>query len=91
VTAAELRKDLEAVLAPRAVDAIVRFVEETVRAEVSSRTTMTDRRWLTLPEAAERLGCSPDAVRKRAKRGRLEHRHQGRTLYIAAASIDDLR
>jgi hypothetical protein len=29
------------------------------------------RAWLTLKEAAERLGCTPDAVRMRINRGRL--------------------
>lgn len=46
--------------------------------------------WLTLSEAAERLGCSPDAVRMRARRGRLEHRYHGRRLYISTDAIDRL-
>lgn len=49
-----------------------------------------DRRWLTLKEAAEQLGCTPDAVRMRINRGRLEHRRHGRRLYVSAASIDRL-
>lgn len=48
------------------------------------------RAWLTLPEAAERLGCSPDAVRMRVHRGRLDHRRHGRRLYVSAASVDRL-
>jgi DNA-directed RNA polymerase specialized sigma24 family protein len=32
-------------------------------------------RWLTVEQAAARLGCSRDAVRMRARRGRLEHRY----------------
>jgi excisionase family DNA binding protein len=48
------------------------------------------KRWLTLAEAAERLGCSPDAVRMRARRGRLEHRYQGRRLYVSADAVDRL-
>lgn len=46
--------------------------------------------WLTLAEAAERLGCTPDAVRMRINRGRLEHRRQGRRLYVSAASVEQL-
>jgi excisionase family DNA binding protein len=46
--------------------------------------------WLTLAEAAERLGCTPDAVRMRIKRGRLEHRRHGRRLYVSAASVEQL-
>jgi excisionase family DNA binding protein len=49
-----------------------------------------ERRWLTLGEAAERLGCTPDAVRMRVKRGRLDHRRQGRRLYVSATSVDRL-
>ncbi len=48
------------------------------------------RAWLTLTEAAERLGCTPDAVRMRINRGRLEHRRHGRRLYVSAASVDRL-
>jgi excisionase family DNA binding protein len=49
-----------------------------------------DRSWLTLREAAERLGCSADAVRMRINRGRLDHRRQGRRIYVSATSIDRL-
>lgn len=48
------------------------------------------RVWLTLAEAAERLGCTRDAVRMRINRGRLEHRRQGRRLYVSVASVDRL-
>ena len=48
------------------------------------------RAWLTLREAAQRLGCTPDAVRMRVNRGRLEHRRHGRRIYVSAASVDRL-
>ena len=48
------------------------------------------RDWLTLTEAGDLLGCSPDAVRMRARRGRLNCRHQGRRLYVSAASVEAL-
>lgn len=48
------------------------------------------RAWLTLTEAAELLSCTPDAVRMRINRGRLEHRRHGRRLYVSAASIEQL-
>jgi excisionase family DNA binding protein len=47
-------------------------------------------RWLTLEQAAARLGCSRDAVRMRVRRGRLEHRYQGRRLYVSADAVDRL-
>jgi Helix-turn-helix domain len=49
-----------------------------------------ERRWITLEEAARRLDCSPNAVRMRVSRGRLEARHQGRRLYVSADSVDNL-
>jgi hypothetical protein len=92
VTEAEFRNRLGAVLAPAAVDAIAAFVAETVRTEVAAQgRALEPRTWLTVPEAAKRLSCSPDAVRMRAKRGQLESRHQGRRLYIAAASVENLQ
>jgi hypothetical protein len=48
------------------------------------------RTWLTLTEAAEQLSCTPDAVRMRINRGRLECRHHGRRLYVSAASVERL-
>ena len=48
------------------------------------------RRWLTLDEAGELLGCSRDAVRKRADRGRLESRHHGDRRYVSAESVERL-
>jgi excisionase family DNA binding protein len=91
VTEAELRDCLGAVLAPAVLDAITAFVQETVRAELARAPVGAERKWLTVQQAAELLSCSPDAIRMRAKRGRLEHRHQGRSLYIAAAAVDNLR
>jgi len=47
--------------------------------------------WLTLDQAATRLGCSVDAVRMRARRGRLETRHVGRRVYVSRKSVDGLQ
>lgn len=49
------------------------------------------REWYTLDEAGDRLGCTRDAVRMRANRGRLEARRQGRRVYVSARSVDGLR
>jgi excisionase family DNA binding protein len=86
------RERLEAVLAPEVVRALEQLVAETVRAELAEHAAAENggRKWLTLGEAAERLGCSPDAVRMRVKRGRLEHRRQGSRVYVAATSVDEL-
>jgi excisionase family DNA binding protein len=88
---AHLRTRLEAVLAPEVVAALESLVVETVRAELAERTVSDGgRKWLTLAEAGEQLGCSPDAVRMRVKRGRLEARRQGSRVYVSAASVDTL-
>jgi excisionase family DNA binding protein len=49
-----------------------------------------EKQWLTLDEAALRLGISRDAVRMRAQRGRLLTRNHGRRVYVSAASVDRL-
>lgn len=52
--------------------------------------TTTEPEWLTYEQAGELLGCSRDAVRMRAKRGRLEVRHHGRHAYVSRRSVDRL-
>ncbi|HZQ03704.1 MAG TPA: helix-turn-helix domain-containing protein [Gaiellaceae bacterium] len=90
-TVDELRGRLQAAFAPDVVEALEQLVAETVRLELDARTEATNgRRWLTVAEAAERLGCTTDAVRMRVARGRLEHRRQGRRVYVAASAIDNL-
>ena len=46
--------------------------------------------WLTVEQAADLLGCSPDAVRMRIKRGRLATRRQGRRVYVSRRSVVEL-
>jgi hypothetical protein len=48
------------------------------------------RRWITLEEAAEQMGCSYDAMRMRAKRKRVVTDRQGRTVYVLAESLREL-
>jgi excisionase family DNA binding protein len=68
-----------------ALDEHVRnIVDDQLVAKAASR---DGRNWYTLAEAAELLGCSYDAVRLRAKRGRLEVRRQGRTVLVSARSL----
>ena len=77
------------------LEALRPLVAELVEREVDRRLASLDwhgsrPQWLTLEQAAARLGCSTDAVRMRARRGRLEHRHQGRRLYVSADAVDRL-
>jgi hypothetical protein len=86
------RDRLAAVLAPDLLDAIEELVAERVASELARRDATRDNgpEWITLDRAAERLDCTPAAVRMRAHRGRLESRRQGRRLYVSAASVATL-
>jgi excisionase family DNA binding protein len=84
------RDRLAAVLAPPLLDALDELIAERVAAELDARPSEGAPQWLTLEQAAERLGCSSDAVRMRASRGRLEARRHGRRLYVAARSVAEL-
>jgi hypothetical protein len=86
------RDRLAVVLAPEVVEAFEALVAECVSAELARLDPSRNdgARWLTLEQAAERLGCSPAAVRMRANRGRLATRRHGRRLYVSAASVAEL-
>jgi excisionase family DNA binding protein len=86
------RERLAAVLAPELLDALEKMVAERVAAELDrvEADHKSGPKWLTLEQAAERLGCSPAAVRMRANRGRLQARRHGRRVYVSAASVADL-
>lgn len=86
------RDRLAAVLAPDLLDALDELVAGRVASELARLGAAHDGgpRWLTFAQAAERLSCSPAAVRMRASRGRLQTRRQGRRVYVSAASVDEL-
>jgi DNA-directed RNA polymerase specialized sigma24 family protein len=88
------RDRLAAVLAPDLVDALKELVAECVAAELATLEASASRAsspaWLPLQQAADLLGCSRDAVRMRANRGRLKTRRHGRRLYVSAASVAEL-
>jgi excisionase family DNA binding protein len=83
--------DLAAIFGPELVEALEQLVDRRVAAALAALPTPDAAApWLTLEQAAERLGCSTDAVRMRVKRGRLEPRRQGRRLYVSRESVDGL-
>ncbi len=86
------RDRLAAVLAPDLLDALDELVSERVSAELARLDASRDSgpHWLTLEQAAQRLACSPAAVRMRANRGRLVTRRHGRRVYVSATSVDEL-
>lgn len=83
---------LEQLVGPLIAGAIIAAVREELAAESAalSLASPSAARWLTLEAAAERLDCTPDAIRMRVKRGRLEARRHGRRVYVSAASVDTL-
>jgi excisionase family DNA binding protein len=85
------RIDLVAIFSPDVVAAIQDLVDERVVAALAAMApTNGAAPWLTLEQAAERLGCSADAVRMRVKRGRLNCRRQGRRVYVSRDSVDGI-
>jgi excisionase family DNA binding protein len=86
------RDRLAALLSAELLELVEALVDERVAVAIAptSAAGTTVARWLTLDQAAERLGCTTDAIRMRVKRGRLEHRRQGRRLYVSADSVDRL-
>jgi len=83
------RDRLRVVLAPDLLELIEAMVDERVDARMTELAAATEApEWLTLEQAGARLGCSPDAVRMRAKRGWLATRHVGRRVYVSRASVD---
>lgn len=85
------RDRLALLLGPELLDALDSYVAERVAVALAATPTVEDgARWLTCEQAAKRLGCSAPAIRMRVKRGRLEHRRQGRRLYVSARSVNEL-
>jgi excisionase family DNA binding protein len=82
--------DLHAIFGPELVAAIEEFVEERV-AEALARRSAAPKRWLSVPEAGDYLGCSPKAVYARIDRGRIPVdavRRMGRTVTIDRLALD---
>jgi excisionase family DNA binding protein len=77
-------------LRPFVAELVAELVEQELERRLAELPTAVQRPWLTIAEAAERLACSPDAVRMRVNRGRLDHRRQGRRVYVSARSVDQL-
>jgi DNA-directed RNA polymerase specialized sigma24 family protein len=85
------RDRLAGIVSAELLDLVDAYVDERVAAAVAESTPATTNlahEWLTLEQAGQRLSCSVDAVRMRAKRGRLEKRHVGRRVYVSRASVE---
>lgn len=81
--------ELASLFAPEVIAAIERLVDERIADALAARDDgVAMPPWLTLEQAASRLDCSVDAVRMRARRGRLDVRRDGRRVYVSRASVD---
>jgi hypothetical protein len=67
---------------------VIELVDERIE---ELREGRSEKQWLTLTEAAQQLGCTADAVRMRARRGRINRRYQGRRLYVSGEDVRELR
>lgn len=60
-----------------------------LRARVERLEQPTRSRWLTVDQAAEYLGVTAKAIRRRADRGRLSVVRDGRRVYVDRAALDE--
>jgi excisionase family DNA binding protein len=56
--------------------------------EAGSSAAPAKKRWLTVEEAADELGCTPATLRKRLERGRLAKHRQGGRVYVDRLELD---
>jgi excisionase family DNA binding protein len=83
--------DLRLLFAPDLVEAIERLVDERVAAALEAVQANGSKRWLSVRQAGEFLGCSERAVYRRIETGRIPAetvRHSGRRVYIDRKALD---
>lgn len=74
---------LPSILTPRFLDELELRVARIVDARLDERgLTGVRRRWRTIAEASAELGCSPEALRIRIRRGHVQAVRQGSRLYV---------
>jgi hypothetical protein len=77
------RDVLELALSPELLAALDEHIREIVAEALREERARGERgKWLPLADAAERMGCSTDAVRMRVKRKTIEARRQGRRIFV---------
>ena len=77
-------------LSPNAREELLALVRAEVAAALAAREP-EPKRWLSVKECAEHLGCSERAVRMRIRRGRVPSeaiRHQGRSVLVDRLALD---
>jgi excisionase family DNA binding protein len=68
-------------------DALRSLEERIARLEERDR-ERDGREWLTVDQAARLLSCTPEALRARARRGRIPSHRQGRSLYFRRSDVE---
>jgi hypothetical protein len=77
------RDRLELALSPQLLDALDEYVRDVVDGALRDKRARAERGdWVPLAVAADRMGCSTDAVRMRVNRKTIEARRQGRRIYV---------
>jgi hypothetical protein len=77
------RDRLELLLSADLLDALDELIRDVVDDALREERARAERgEWVALAVGADRLGCSADALRMRAKRKTIESRRQGRRIYV---------
>ena len=79
---------LETLVGPALAEAILAALREELDAAHSPAAEPASR-WLTVEQAAEYLGTTSKAVRRRIDRGRLRIVRDGRRVYVDRLALDD--
>ena len=82
---------LSRALAPEVIEALEALIDQRIAARIEvAQLGDGQPELLSYAQAARLLDCSPDAVRMRAKRGRLDVRYHGRRAYVTRESVNRL-
>ena len=79
---------LEQLVGPVLAEAILDALREELAADTSPHPEPASR-WLTVEQAADYLGTTPKAIRRRIDRGRLRAVRDGRRVYIDRQALDE--
>ena len=92
LTPVEAMEVLSRALAPDVIEALEALIDQRVADRIEEVAQLGDGQpeLLSYAQAARLLDCSPDAVRMRAKRGRLDVRYHGRRAYVTRESVNRL-
>jgi excisionase family DNA binding protein len=79
-------EQLARIFGPDALELLTSFVNERVEEILASRDV--ERRWLSVPAAADYLGMSEKAIRRRIERGTIVYTRNGTRILIDRRALD---